>query len=160
MHRVEGWCSSAGRASLPGAMRRLGLLLAVLVLAAIGAFAAIAFLNARDDAGVNTPTSAGPGVPVAQLGGAATTPIDAPAGNVVVLYSDQAQRAQLEALAEDIAGPPSKDLEAAGQAVLVRRDAAADGIVAIANGRGVRVTSPSDPALRAFVEGQLGASAG
>jgi hypothetical protein len=141
-------------------MRRLGLLLAVLVLAALGAFAAIAFLNARDDAGVNTPTSAGPGAPVAQLGGVATQPLDVPAGNVVVLYSSGTQRAALEALADDIAGPASKDLEDAGQAVLVRREASADGIVAVANGRGVRVTDPADPALRAFIEGQLGASAG
>jgi hypothetical protein len=141
-------------------MRRLGLLLAVLVLAALGAFAAIAFLNARDDAGVNTPTSAGPGAPVAQIGGVATQPLDVPAGNVVVLYSSGTQRAALEALADDIAGPASKDLEDAGQAVLVRREASADGIVAVANGRGVRVTDPADPALRAFIEGQLGASAG
>ena len=54
MHGVEGWSSSARRASLPGAMKRLGLVLAVVVLAALGAFAAIAFFNARDDAGVGT----------------------------------------------------------------------------------------------------------
>jgi len=160
MHHVEGWSSSVRRASLPGAMRRLGLLLAVLVLAALGAFAAIAFFNARDDAGVNTPTSAGPGTPVAQVGGVATEPTNTPAGNVVVLYSSASQRAPLDALAQDIAGPPSKDLEAAGQAVLVRRNPDADGIVAIANGRAVRVTDPADPNLRAFIEGQLGAGAG
>lgn len=141
-------------------MRRLGLLLAVLVLAALGAFGAIAFFNARDDAGVNTPTSAGPGAPAAQVGGVATQPTGTPAGNVVILYSDAAQRAALVALGEDIAGPPSKDLEDAGQAVLVRRSADADGIVAVANGRAVRVTDPSDASLRAFVEGQLGARAG
>ncbi len=141
-------------------MRRLGLLLAILVLAALGAFAAIAFFNARDDAGVDTPASAGPGAPVAELGGVATQPLDVPAGNVVVLYSASAQRAPLQALADDIGGPASKDLENAGQAVIIRRDAGADGIVAVANGRGVRVTDPADPALRAFIEGQLGAGAG
>jgi hypothetical protein len=139
-------------------MRRLGLLLAVVVLAALGAFAAIAFFNARDDAGVATPSSTGPGVPLSQLGG-----VQAPetqAGNIVLLYSDAASRAPLEALAEDVAGPPSPELEQAGQAVLVRKAAAADGIVAIAGDRGLRVTDAADPALRAFIDAYLGASAG
>jgi hypothetical protein len=140
-------------------MRRLGLLLAVVVLAALGAFGAIAFFNARDDAGVGTPAAEGPGVPISQLG-ELPAQSDVPAGNVVVLYSDTAQKAALHALAEDIAGPPSSDLEQAGQAVLVRRAAAADGIVAIAGDQGVRVTDPADPNLRAFIEGHLGAAAG
>jgi hypothetical protein len=161
MHHVEGWPSSGWRASLSDAMRRLGLLLAVLVLAALGAFAAIAFFNARDDAGVGTSASdAAPGVPLSQLGDVGTTRIDTPPGNVVVLYSDAAQRAQLQALADDIAGPTSPDLEQAGQAVIVRRDGAAGGIVAIAGDQGIRVTDPADPNLRAFVEGRLGADAG
>jgi hypothetical protein len=137
-------------------MRRLGLVLAVVVLAALCAFGAIAFLNARDDAGVGAPSSEAPGVPLAQLGGVAKP--DTQPGNVVVLYADTAQKAQLDALAEDIAGPPSADLEDAGQAVLVRRDASADGIVAVAGDRGVRVTAPDDPALRAFIEAHLGAA--
>jgi hypothetical protein len=140
-------------------MRRLGLLLAVVVLAALGAIAAIAFFNARDDAGVGAPASEAPGVPLAELGGV-TTPSGVPPGNVVVLYAQEDQKAALDALAEDIAGPPSSDLEQAGQAVLVRRGAAANGIVAIAGDRGVRVTDPADPALRAFIEGHLGATAG
>ena len=160
MHRVEGWSSSAWRASLPDAMRRLGLLLAVLVLAALGAFAAIAFFNARDDAGVGTPATEGPGVPLSQLGGVGTTEVDTPAGNVVVLYADAAQRAQVQALADDIAGPATQGLEDSGQAVIVRRDQAANGIIAIAGDRGVRVTDPADPELRAFIEGHLGADAG
>ncbi len=141
-------------------MRRLGLLLAVLVLAALGAFAVIAFLNARDDAGVGTSTSEGPGVALSQLGGVATTPVETSAGNVVVLYSDSAQRAALEALGQDIAGPTTPSLEAAGQAVIIRRNADANGIVAIAGDQGVRVTDPSDANLRAFIEGHLGADAG
>ena len=103
-------------------MRRLGLLLAVVVLAALGAFGAIAFFNARDDAGVETPTGTSPGVPLSQLSG-----VQAPAttaGNVVLLYSDDGSRAALDALAEDIAGPPSPEVEEAGQAVLVRKSAA------------------------------------
>jgi hypothetical protein len=144
-------------------MRRLGLLLAVVVLAAVGAFAAISFFNARDDAGVGagaggSPSEA-PGVPLSQLGGV-TAPAGVPAGNVVVLYSDAAQKAPLDALAEEIAGTPSADLQQAGQAVLVRRDVAARGIVAVAGDRGVRVTDPADPNLRAFIEGNLGAAAG
>jgi hypothetical protein len=135
-------------------MRRLGLLIAVVVLAALGAFAAIAFFNARDDAGVATPSATGPGVPLSQLGG-----VEAPStqeGNVVLLYSDDASRAPLQALAEDIAGPPSPELEQAGQAVLVRESPSAGGIVAIAGDRGLRVTDPADPTLRAFIESSLG----
>lgn len=135
-------------------MRRLGLLLAVVVLAALGAFAAIAFFNARDDAGVATPPATGPGVPLSQLGG-----VQAPStqeGNVVLLYSDDASRAPLQALAEDIAGPPSPEVEQAGQAVIVRESPAADGIVAVAGDRGLRVSDPADPALRGFIEAYLG----
>jgi hypothetical protein len=137
-------------------MRRLGLLLGVIVLAAVGAFAAISFFNARDDAGVGAPAAEAPGVALSQLGG--VTAPDVPPGNVVLLYSDDAQRAALEALAEDIAGPASSDLQQAGQAVLVRKDTAAGGIVAVAGDRGVRVASASDPALRQFIEGRLGAA--
>jgi hypothetical protein len=138
------------------------MVVAVVVLAALGAFAAIAFFNARDDAGVSGgvsgPASEAPGVPLSELGG-----VSAPrtqAGNVVILYSDRAQKAALETLAADIAGPPSTALEQAGQAVLVRRDPGADGIVAVAGDRGVRVADPADPGLRAFIEGNLGAAAG
>ena len=125
-------------------MKRLGLVLAVVVLAALGAFAAIAFFNARDDAGVGTSASdaGAPGVPLSALGDVGTTRIDTPAGNVVILYSDAAQRAELQALADDIAGPTSADLEEAGQAVIVRRDGAAGGIVAIAGDHGIRVDGP------------------
>ena len=138
-------------------MRRLGLVLAVVVLAAIGAFGAIAFFNARDDAGVATPAGEGPGVPVSELGPVGTQTTEAPPGNVLVLYSDPGQRASLEALADEIAGPAGNDLVQAGQAVLVRRAAAADGVVAIAGDRGIRVADASDPALRAFIEARLGA---
>ena len=141
-------------------MRRLGLLIAVVVLAALGAFAAIAFFNARDDAGVGAPATEAPGVPVSELGAAAGQAPDVPEGNVVVLYSGAGSRAPLEALAEEIAGPPSAELEEAGQAVVVREAQAAQGIVAIAGERGVRVTDPADPRLRAFIEAHLGAAAG
>jgi hypothetical protein len=140
-------------------VRRLGLLIAVVVLAALGAIAAIAFFNARDDAGVGgAPATEAPGVPVSELG--VTAPSGVAPGNVVVLYSGAGQKAALDALGEEIAGPPSPELEEAGQAVIVRRDASADGIVAIAGDRGVRATSPSDPALRQFIEGRLGAATG
>ena len=141
-------------------MRRLGLVLAVVVLAALGAFAAIAFFNARDDAGVGAPAGAGPGVPLAELGAVADAAPAVPAGNVVLLYSDAGARADLEALAQDIAGPPNDDLVQAGQAVVVQRAPAADGVVAIAGERGLRVDDPADPSLRAFVEAHLGAASG
>jgi hypothetical protein len=139
-------------------MRRLGLLIAVVVLAALGAFGAIAFFNARDDAGVGAPEGDAPGVAVSELG--VTAPAGVPEGNVVVLFSDAGQKATLDALAEDIAGPPNPELEQAGQAVIVRRDPAADGIVAVAGEQGLRVADPADPSLRAFIEGNVGASAG
>jgi hypothetical protein len=141
-------------------VRRLGLLIAVVVLAALGAFAAIAFFNARDDAGIGTPATEAPGVPVSELGEAAGQAPDVPEGNVVVLYSDAGAKAQLDALAEDIAGPSSAELEEAGQSVLVREAPAADGVVAVAGDRGLRVTDPADPQLRAFIEAHLGAAAG
>ena len=139
-------------------MRRLGLLIAVVVLAALGAFAAIAFFNARDDAGVSAPTAATPGAPLSELGEAAGQAPDVPEGNVVLLYSDAAAKPQLDALAEDIAGPPSAELEEAGQSVIVREVSAAQGIVAVAGDRGRRVTDPADPQLRAFIEAHLGAA--
>ena len=40
--------------------------------------------------------------------------------------------------------------------MLVRKAPDAAGIVAIAGDRGVRVTDPADPALRAFIEAHLG----
>jgi hypothetical protein len=141
-------------------MRRLGLLIAVVVLAALGALAAIAFFNARDDAGVGAPATEAPGVPLSELGEAAGQAPAVPEGNVVLLYSDAAAKPQLDALAEDIAGPPSSELEEAGQAVIVREAPAAQGVVAVAGDRGLRVTDPADPQLRAFIEAHLGGAAG
>jgi hypothetical protein len=134
------------------------MILAVVVLAALGAFAAIAFFNARDDAGVGAPASERPGVPLSELGG--VTAPQTQAGNVVVLYSDPRLKGALDALAQDIAGRPSTELEQAGQAVIVRHDTSVDGIVAVAGDRGVRAASATDPNLRAFIEGNLGATAG
>ena len=139
-------------------MRRLGLLLAVVVLAALGAFAAIAFFNARDDAGVETPTGTSPRRPAVAAQRRPGPGDDGGQRRPPVLRRRVARRA--EALAEDIAGPPSPELEDAGQAVLVRKAAAAGGIVAIAGDRGLRVTDPGRPALRAFIEARLGAALG
>ncbi len=140
-------------------MRGLALGIAALVLAAVAAVAAIAFFAARDDAPVARDT--GPGVPVARLG---PTARDAPAtqpGNVQLLHADRADAATLRALAEEVAGPPSPELEAAGQAVLVRRlPAVGHGVLALAGDRGLRTDDPADPRLRAFVEAWLGRAGG
>ena len=78
----------------------------------------------------------------------------------MILYSDAAQRAELQALADDIAGPTSADLEDAGQAVIVRRDGAAAASSPSPATTGSGSTDPADPNLRAFIEGRLGADAG
>jgi hypothetical protein len=140
-------------------VKRVGIVLAVVVLAAAGAFGAIAFFNARDDAGVNTQQT-GPGVPVAQLGPIANEAPKTQAGNVVLLYANRSQRPALDALANDVAGPATPALQAAGQAVIVQHASDAGGVVAIAGKRGLRVATPSDPQLRAFVEAWLGRASG
>ncbi len=140
-------------------MRRLALGLAALVLAAGAAVAAIAFFTARDDAPVAR--ESGPGAPVEKLGRAARDAPRTTPGNVQLLHADRADAATLEALAEEVAGPPSPELEAAGQAVLVRRvPDVGHGVLALAGDRGLRTDDPEDPRLRAFVETWLGRAAG
>ncbi len=140
-------------------MRRLAVGLAALVLAAAAAVAAVAFFVARDDAPVAP--EGGPGVAVERLGPAARDAPRTRPGNVQLLHADRADAAPLRALAEEVAGPPSAELEAAGQAVLVRRAAAVGhGVLALAGGRGLRTDDPADPRLRAFVEAWLGRAGG
>jgi len=140
-------------------VRRLALALAALLLAAGAAVAAVAFFAARDDAPVAR--DPGPGVPAERLGPAARDAPRTTPGNVQLLYADRAAAAPLRALAEEVAGPPSPELEAAGQAVLVRRvPAVGHGVLALAGDRGLRTDDPNDPRLRAFVEAWLGRAAG
>jgi hypothetical protein len=113
------------------------------------------FFTTRDDATTSAPAAAAPGVT-----NAAPTPYDPDLrrGNVV-LVAGPAQMDAARALAQDVAGPPDAALRAAGQAVLVRRGAAA-GVTAYAAGRRLTAAAASDPGLRTFVEYWLGRAAG
>ena len=131
-------------------MRRALLALAALVLAVAGVAAAFAFFSSKDDATFTR--SRGPGS-VRPVG-------DKPAvrdGNVLLLHPRPGQARALRALADDIAGPANAKLEAAGQAVLVRRDAAlAVPILALTATRRLEAARADDPALARFVEYWLG----
>jgi hypothetical protein len=81
-------------------------------------------------------------------------------GNVVLAYDAAQPPPALQALREDVAGPFDVELAAAGQAVLVVRHPAADGVTALAWARRLRTQDPQDPALREFTEHWLGQGAG
>jgi hypothetical protein len=131
-------------------VRRAGLAVAVLVVAAVGVFAVIALLNSRDDATVAG--ADGPGV--ARVADA--RPVVAP-GNVVLLYSDERLTSALRELADDVGGPATLELERAGQAVVVRRQPGLRvPVVAITTDRRLDARGTDDPRLRAFVEYWLG----
>lgn len=133
-------------------MRIAGIVLLVVALVAIGGVAISSFVSGRDSASIDT--AGGPGEPrTRDLGPQADVGV---AGNVVILHSGAADGPALEGLAEDIAGPPSPELAQAGQAVLVRRDPQAGGIVAVSSSHTLRASSADDPRLRAFVEAWLG----
>ncbi|MBJ7518583.1 MAG: hypothetical protein JHC84_02705 [Solirubrobacteraceae bacterium] len=138
-------------------MRIAGVAVLVVVLVAIGGLALTMFANDRDSASVST--GSGPGEPrgdaVDALGDAADVGVP---GNVVLLHASDADGPALQALAEEIAGPASPELEQAGQAVIVRAAPEAGGIVALSDTRVLRVSTADDPQLRAFVEGLLGTS--
>ncbi|MBJ7329357.1 MAG: hypothetical protein JHC95_05630 [Solirubrobacteraceae bacterium] len=135
-------------------MRIAGIVLLVVVLVGIGAIGLSSFVNGRDSASVHT--QEGPGVARDQepaLGDAAD--VGTP-GNVVLLYSARADAPALQSLADDVAGPSSPELESAGQAVIVRRDPTAKGIVAVSEDRVQRAQRADAAELRAFVEAWLG----
>jgi len=127
--------------------------LGVLVVAAVGAVAVMAIINARDDATVRR--AEGPGVK--RVAGA--RPVVA-RGNVVLLYSDERETAALRKLALDVGGPATPAVKAAGQAVLVVRQAGLRvPVVALTTDRRLDARGPDDPRLREFVEYWLGREA-
>jgi hypothetical protein len=131
-------------------MRRAAVALGVIVLAAAGAVAVMAILNARDEPTVQR--SGGPGSP--RVAGA--RPVVG-AGNVVLLYSDERETAALRELALDTGGPATAEVRAAGQAVLVvRQPGLRVPVVALTTDRRLDASGPDDPRLRAFVEYWLG----
>lgn len=131
-------------------MGRVGVAAGVLVVAALGAFAVVMLLDARDDATLQG--TSGPGT--ARVAGA--RPVVA-RGNVVLLYSDERLTAALRDLARATGGPATGELEAAGQAVLVvRQPGLRVPVVGLTAHRRLDATGPDDPRLRAFVEHWLG----
>lgn len=136
-------------------MRIAGIVILVVALVALGAFGFSSFVSGRDSASIDT--ASGPGEPRAKarlaLGRQADVGVP---GNVVLLHARPADAPALQALADEIAGPASAELQAAGQAVIVRRDPRADGIVAVSSTHALRVATADDPRLRAFIEAWLG----
>jgi hypothetical protein len=114
--------------------------------------AAAAFFISRDDATVPQTQASGPGV--ARAAGAKPT---VKAGNVVLLYSDERETRALHLLATRIAGPADPTLAAAGQAVIVQRQANLSApVTAVTATRMLKATGPDDPALESFIEYWLG----
>jgi hypothetical protein len=127
--------------------------LAVLV-ALAGTVGLIAFLQSRDDAGIGSAQS-GPGVAAPD-----ETEPRLREGNVLLTYRSPGERAALEALAEEIGGPPDPALQEAGQVVLVERRAdQGPAVVARAWRRRLEGDGAGDPALRDFAETWLGQGA-
>ncbi len=80
-------------------------------------------------------------------------------GDVVIVYGTRTPPSGLRAHARSIAGPFSPALAAAGQAVILAPRPGTSGIVALAWTRMLRVGTPTDPRLRAFVQFWLGKGA-
>lgn len=136
-------------------MRKLvGTLLAV-ALAVVGVIGLIAFFNERDESTTGgDPVQPSPGTARAAPGDPLVE-----RGNVVLRYADGSLTPKLEALAADLGAPDSPELRAVGQAVVLRRDPQASGIVAEAFKNTLTVTDPADPRLQAFIERWLGQAA-
>lgn len=80
-------------------------------------------------------------------------------GNVAIAYDSRRPPPELRALREKLAGDFDVELAAAGQAVLLVRHSAADGVTALAWNRRLNAEDPADPALREFAEYWLGRGA-
>ena len=80
-------------------------------------------------------------------------------GNVVILYGGHMAPAGLPSLARALAPPFSRALADAGQAVIMARRAGTTGLIGLAWAHMVRVSAPTDPPLRSFVNFWLGRGA-
>jgi hypothetical protein len=80
-------------------------------------------------------------------------------GDVVLMYGTLQPPAQLGGLVAGLAPPFSDALAASGQAVVMATRPGTTGILALAWAHMLRVSSPSDPALRAFISYWLGRGA-
>ncbi len=133
-------------------MRRLAGALAIIVLAVAGLFGLLAFFNSRDDSTTGGRTGApAPGVAAPAAGGALLK-----GGNVVLAFSDPTFASRLKALAGSLGAPDTPELRAAGQAVVLRPDPKAGGVIARAYRHTLTVNTPADPRLQDFIERWLG----
>lgn len=132
-------------------MKLAVLVLGVIVLAVAGVAAAASFFESKDGATVTQGLE--PGQARAPSDGLGTVA----AGNVVLLYSDERLTRGLRELAEEVSGPASDTLEAAGQAVLVRRRPNLTvPVTALTHTHRLEADGPADAELRLFVDYWLG----
>ena len=134
-------------------MRRGAIIAAITVLTIAAVLGVLAFFNARDDSTIGEERTA-PGKPDPAL-----TSDQLRRGNVVLLYSRPADRAPLEKLADDLAGPVDPTLTEAGQSILIERRPRGEKIIANAYKRSLVVDSAEDPRLRDFATYWLGRGA-
>ena len=80
-------------------------------------------------------------------------------GDVILFYGSTRPPDALKRLQEDVSGPFDAEVAAAGQQVILARRPGTDGVVAAAWRRLLRVSDPSDPALREFADAWLGVGA-
>lgn len=132
--------------------RTLALGLAAAALVVVAAVAALAFFDARDDSTVTR--ADGPGSPRPDGADPAVR-----TGNVLLLYRDRAAAPALDAVRDELSGPPDPALVAAGQAVIVRREPRlAPAVRALSASHRVDAASSDAPAIRDFVDFWLGRS--
>jgi hypothetical protein len=140
--------------------RRVGAIALAVAVALGGGVGLVALLASRDTAPVRHGAPPGPGEAVPGGAPAELSPTlrrALAAGDVLLTYGSPAPPPGLSELAEEVRGGPADPaLTAAGQAVLAVRRPGTPGIVALAWGRRLRASSPTDPRLRAFAEFWLG----
>jgi hypothetical protein len=134
-------------------MRRVAVALLTLLVALGGTVALIGFFQARDESSIGSGTEVAPGAAAPEENDARLK-----TGNVILTYRRAEDGAVLRALADDIAGPADKTLEATGLAVIVLRrpNQHAGPVVGHALGRRLAVDAADDPRVREFVEYWLG----
>jgi len=136
-------------------MRRLIGTLIVIALAVAGVIGMLAFFNSRDDSTTGGRAGApAPGVAAPATGGALLK-----GGNVVLSFSDPSFAARLRTLSGRLGAPDTPELRAAGQAVVLRRDPKAGGVIARAYAHTLTVVDPADQQLQDFIERWLGQGA-
>jgi hypothetical protein len=137
------------------ALERVAIVVAALALAV----AVIALLSGGLFTGSDKPdltgAPSGPGQPVRLAPG---DPLrrDLRIGDVAVIYGTRNPPSGLPALARTLAAPVPP---ASGQAIILSRRAGTHGVIGLAWNRLIRVESPNDPRLRAFVNFWLGRGA-